>query len=351
MATFTLDQLTGFAQRVLSALGVPPADARLAAGLLARADLRGYSTHGVGILPEYVQRARAGIINLAGTPTITHQGRSTAQLDGQLYLGQVVGTQAIDLAIEKARAHGTGAIAVRNAAHFGRLADYVERAADSGMIGMAFVSVGGGSIASLGSREPTGNSNPIAFGIPGPHGEHVVFDFTTAAMSMREIARRGARGEPIPPGIMLDHQGNPTTDFAAFSGPPRGVVVPFGGHKGGGLHLVAELLAGVLTGHGTGLGWVARGGPAINGGFFVAIDVAEFMPRDRFEHEVGELASFLRARKPAAGVDAVRLPGDGARAREAERLSAGIPLDDATATALNALAEELGVPPLAGSPV
>ncbi len=347
MATYTHDQLTTFAERVLTALNVPTADARLTAKLLARADLRGYSTHGVGILPEYVRRSRAGTIRLEGRPTVAHQGRSTAQIDGQLYLGQVIGTQAMGLAIEKAREHGMGAVGARNAAHFGRLADYVEQAANAGMIGMAFVSVGGASIASLGSMEPTGNSNPIAFGIPGASGEHVIFDFTTAAMSMREIARRGARGEPIPPGIMLDHQGNPTTDFAAFSGPPRGVVVPFGGHKGSGLHLVSELLAGVLTGHGTALSWMPKGGPAINGGFFVAIDVAEFMPRDQFEREVGELADFLRSRKPASGLDAVRLPGDGTRAREAERLTAGIPLDDATVTALNALAEDLGVPPLA----
>jgi hydroxycarboxylate dehydrogenase B len=347
MATYTLDQLTAFAERVLVALDVPPADARLTAELLARADLRGYSTHGVGILPEYVQRAKAGTIHLDAAPTVVHEGKSTAQLDGQLYLGQVVGRQAMELAISKAREHGIGAVGARNAAHFGRLADYVEQAADAGMVSMAFVSVGGASIASLGSMEATGNSNPIAFGVPGPEGEHVIFDFTTAAMSMREIARRGARGESIPPGIMLDNQGNPTTDFAAFTGPPRGVVVPFGGHKGSGLHLVAELLAGVLSGHGTALSWMPRGGPAINGGFFVAIDVGEFMPREQFAHEVGELATFLRSRKPAAGVDAVRLPGDGARAREAERRAAGIPIDDATVAALEKLTQDLAVAPLA----
>ncbi len=347
MATFRLDQLTTFAERVLTALDVPEADARITAKLLARADLRGYATHGIGILPEYVQRARAGTIHLDALPTVVHEGKSTAQLDGQLYLGQVGGQRAMDIAIKKAREHGIGAVGARNAAHFGRLADYVEQAADAGMVGMAFVSVGGASIASLGSREATGNSNPIAFGIPGPSGEHIVFDFTTAAMSMREVARRGAQGESIPPGIMLDSQGTPTTDFAAFSGPPRGVVVPFGGHKGSGLHLIAELLAGVLSGHGTALSWAPKGGPAINGGFFLAIDVAEFMPREQFEREVGELADFLRSRKPAAGVDAVRLPGDGARSRESERRTGGIPMDAATITALDALAENLGIPALA----
>jgi uncharacterized oxidoreductase len=253
MATFSAEQLTTFTEQVLAKLGVTPDDARQTAELLVRADLQGYPTHGIGILPEYVQRARAGTIRLDGKPSIVSDGKATAQIDGQLYLGQIVASRAMGLAIEKARTHGLGAVGARNCAHFGRLADYVEQAADAGMIGMAFVSVGGASIASLGSAEPTGNSNPIAFGIPGPNGEHVIFDFTTAAMSMREVARRGASGEPIPPGIMLDHQGTPTTEYAAFAGPPRGVVVPFGGHKGSGLHLVAEILAGVLTGHGTAL--------------------------------------------------------------------------------------------------
>jgi uncharacterized oxidoreductase len=215
------------------------------------------------------------------------------------------------------------------------------------MIGMAFVSVGGASIASLGSGEPTGNSNPIAYGIPGRDDEPIIFDFTTASMSMREVARRGARGEPIPPGIMLDHQGNPTTEYAAFAGPPRGAVLPFGGHKGSGLHLVAEILAGVLTGHGTALTWAPRGGPAINGGLFVALDVAEFMPLETFRAEVETLTGFLHARKPAAGMDSVRLPGEGARARAAQRTADGIPVDDATLASLQTLAADLDIPPLA----
>jgi uncharacterized oxidoreductase len=350
MATFPLEQLTTFTQQVLEKLGVSPDDARTTAELLVRADLQGYPTHGIGILPEYVQRARAGTIRLDARPSIVSEGKTTAQIDGQLYLGQIVASRAMALAIEKARAHGMGAVGARNCAHFGRLADYVEQAADAGMIGMAFVSVGGASIASLGSAEPTGNSNPIAFGIPGRDGEHVIFDFTTAAMSMREVARRGARGESIPPGIMLDHQGNPTTDYTAFAGPPRGAVLPFGGHKGSGLHLVAEILAGVLTGHGTALTWAPRGGPAINGGLFVALDVAEFMPLDAFDGEVDTLARSLHARKPASGVDAVRLPGEGARTRAAKRRAEGVPVDDATLASLQTVAAELDVPALTQVP-
>lgn len=347
MATFSHQHLMTFAERVLTHLGVNGADARDTATLLVRADLRGYPTHGIGILPEYVQRAEAGIIHLDATPSIVSDRKATAQIDGKLYLGQVVASQAMALAIEKARAHGIGIVGVRNSAHFGRLADYVELAAEGGMCAIAFATVGGSSLATLGAAEPTGNSNPIAFGAPGRNGDHVVFDFTTAAMSMREIARRGARGEPIPPDIMLDREGNPTDDYAAYAGPPRGMVLPFGAHKGSGLHLIAEIFAAVLTGHGTGLSWAARGGPAVNAGLFLAIDVSEFMPIDQFHEEIGQLAGFLRSRRPLPGGGPIRLPGEGARAREARRRSEGIPLDDAVVASLNTTAEALGLPPLA----
>jgi uncharacterized oxidoreductase len=347
VATFTYQELLDFAERVLSNLGVPADDAGLTAGLLARADLQGYSTHGVGVLPDYVQRIQAGIVHLDARPTIARDGKATAVIDGQLYLGQVVATQAMDLAIAKAHVHGLGSVAVRNSAHVGRLADYVERAAEAGMIGIGFVSVGGNGVGSFGSMEPTGNSNTVGFGIPGRDGQHVLLDFTTASMSMREIARRGSTGQPIPPGVALDNQGSSATDYPAFAGPPRGVVLPFGGHKGAGLHLVAEILGGVLSGHGRALDWLPRGGPAINGALFEAIDVAEYMPLDEFVAHVDELAEFLRTRKPAPGNPAVRLPGDGARGRAAQRLAEGIPLEDVTVAALRGLATQLGVPPLA----
>jgi len=146
---------------------------------------------------------------------------------------------------------------------------------------------------------------------------------------------------------VLTSDGTPTTDYAAYAGPPRGVALPFGGYKGAGLHLVAEVLAGILTGHGTGMSWTSKGGPAINGALFLALDVAELMPLDQFLDEVEELAEHIRSRKPMDGVDAVRLPGDGARARAAQRSADGVPIDDATLASLRSTAESLGVPPLA----
>src|SRR4029077_9832711 len=110
MPKFTEDQLTAFTERVLTSLGAAGEDARTAASLLVRADVRGYPTHGIGILPEYVQRAQAGIVDFKARPEVVSDHKATAQIDGHLYLGQVVGHQAMALASEKARAHGLGAV-------------------------------------------------------------------------------------------------------------------------------------------------------------------------------------------------------------------------------------------------
>jgi LDH2 family malate/lactate/ureidoglycolate dehydrogenase len=234
-------------------------------------------------------------------------------------------------------------VAVRHAGHVGRLADYVEMAADQGMIGFGAASVGGGNIAPYGGMEPFAGTNPIAWGIPGPNGEHVVLDFATSAMSTGELLQHVAHQRPIPEGILLAPDGSPTTDYAVFRGPPRGVMKAFGGYKGSGLHMITEILGAAVTGNGLGPSWRDRGGPAVNGVLFQAIDVEEFMPLAQFVETIGELGAFVRSRKPAPGFDPPRLPGDGARERRALREAHGISLPDRIWSQLTACAESLHV--------
>jgi uncharacterized oxidoreductase len=227
--------------------------------------------------------------------------------------------------------------------HVGRLADYVELAANQGMVGIALVSVGGNSIASYGSMEPVGGTNPMAFGIPGKGGRHIILDFATAAMSMGELRHKVSRGEPIPEGIMLDGHGYPSTDFKDFSGPPKGVVLPFGGYKGSGLHLVAEILGGLLTGNGLGREWWDKGGPAINGLFFQAIQIEEFQPMGEFLGKLEELADFVKSRRPAPGSGPITLPGERSRATAEKQMKEGIEMEETAWAGLVRCARELAI--------
>ncbi|MGH7772207.1 MAG: Ldh family oxidoreductase, partial [Candidatus Binatia bacterium] len=303
MPKFSHDELLTFAEKLLSSAGVPPEDSQLVSRLLLKADLHGYAGHGISRIPSYVSRIREGLTRLQERPKLVREGKTTAVIDGNHYIGQVAAYEGMNLAITKAKEHGVGIVCIFRSAHVGRLADYVEMAAENRMVGMATVSVGSGNIPPYGAMEPVTGTNPIAFGIPGKNGQHIIVDFATAAMSMGELQRKVAKGEVIAEGIMLDGHGHPTTDFKAFIGPPRGVILPFGGYKGSGLSLVTEILGGILSGNGMGREWWKKGGPAINGVFLQALSVEELQPLDVFLEKVDELVAFTKSRKPAPGFE------------------------------------------------
>jgi len=340
---FGHEDLVAFGERILQAAGVPDEDASLLARLLVKSDLQGYSGHGLSHVHSYIERMGNGLIQLDGKPEVVREGKTTAVIDGHFYIGQIVAHRAMELALQKANEHGVGIVCVRHAGHVGRLADYVEMAAERGMIGIATVSVGGGNISPYGGMQPIAGTNPIAFGVPGLNGEHIIFDFATASMSMGELNNRVARKEPLPEGILLDGYGQPTTDFAAFRGPPRGVMLPFGGHKGSGLHIMADILGGLLSGNGKGMDWLDKGASAVNAVFLQAISVEEFQPLDEFAAQVADLAAFIRSRQPAPGFTEVRLPGDGSRRAAERQVRDGIEIREDVWGRLLEAAERLGV--------
>ncbi len=328
-------QLAEFGARLFHAGGVPEEDARLLAALLAKADLRGYSGHGITRVPSYLAWTKDGTTDLERKPKVVRQGKATAVIDGNRYIGQVVAHDGMKLAIEKAKEHGVGTVCLLHAGHIGRLADYMEMAADEGMIGVGAVSVGAGSVTLYGGMERITGTNPMSFGIPARGGRHIVLDFATSSMSMGEIQKRAARSE--------DGHGRPTSNVHTFRGPPRGVLLPFGGYKGSGLNVVAEILGGILSGNGPGRDWWERGAHAVNGVFLQALDVEEFQPRERFFDQVEEFAAHAKALKPAPGFGEVLLPGDRARKIEERQLKEGVEIDEATWAELTHLAAELGI--------
>jgi len=340
---FKPDELLNFSERLLGCGGMPQGDSQLVAKLLLKADLRGYSGHGISRIPSYLSWIKAGTTNLSRKPTVVREGKTTAVIDGNHYIGQVVAHAGMKLAITKAKEHGVGIVCLLRAGHVGRLADYVEMAAEQGMIGTGAVSVGSGTVAPYGGMERVTGTNPIAFGIPGKNGRHIILDFATSATSMGELQKRLSRKEPIPDGVMLDGYGNPTNDFKAFRGPPRGVFLPFGGYKGSGLNLVTEIVGGILSGNGLGREWWNKGGHGVNGVFLQAIAVEEFQSLEHFLDKVDELVSFVKSGKSAPGFKEILLPGEMARRREARQLKEGVEIDAATWAELRQLAAEFGI--------
>jgi LDH2 family malate/lactate/ureidoglycolate dehydrogenase len=336
-------ELLRFSEELLLTGGMPQGDAQLVARLLVKADLRGYPGHGVTRIPSYLSWTHDGTIDLHKRPRIIREGKITAVIEGNHYIGQVAACTAMDLAIQKAKEHGAGLVCLRHASHTGRLADYMEMAADAGMIAMGAVSVGAGTTTLHGGMERVTGTNPIAFGIPARDGRHIILDFATAAMSMGEIQKRVARKEAIPHGIMLDGSGHPTTDFNAFRGPPRGVFLPFGGYKGSGVALITEILGGILTGNGLGSEWWEDGGHGINGVFLQAFAIEEFQDTNSFYEKVDKLLCFIKSIKPAPGFSEVIVPGENGRGKEQRQRVDGVDIDELTWSRLQKLASELGI--------
>jgi uncharacterized oxidoreductase len=340
---FNHDELADFSEQLLASGGMPAADAQRVAKLLVKADLRGYPGHGVTRVAPYLAWIKDGTIDLRHGPKIIREGKIAAVIEGNHYIGQAAAHMAMTLAIRKAKEHGVGVVTLRHASHSGRLADYMELAADEGMIAMGAVSVGSGTTTLYGGMERIIGTHPIAFGIPARNGRHIILDFATASMSMGEIQKRVAKKDPIPNGVILDGDGNPTNDFNAFRGPPRGVFLPFGGHKGSGVALITEILGGLLSGNGLAKHWWDKGGHGINGVFLQAIAVEEFQPLDAFLDRVDELISFVKSRKTAPGFKEILLPGEQGRQNEARQIKEGVEIDEATWTELKKVAAEVGI--------
>ena len=336
-------ELLDFSEILLATGGMPLEDARLVARLLVRAELRGYPGHGLTRVSQYLSFIKHGTIDLGEKPKILREGKTTAVIDGNHYIGQVVANKGMQLAIKKAKEHGAGLVTIRRAGHSGRLADYMEMAADEGTIGMGTVSVGSGTTALYGGMERVSGTNPMAFGIPARNGRHILIDFATASMSMGEIQKRVAKKDKLPDGAMLDGYGNPTNDFKAFRGPPRGVFLPFGGYKGSGIALVTEILGGILSGNGPSKDWWDKGGHGVNGVFLQAFAVEEFQPLDQFLDKVDEFIAFVKSTKPAPGFKEILLPGEHARSNEQRQIRDGLEVDETTWAELKELARELGV--------
>jgi uncharacterized oxidoreductase len=290
----------------------------------------------------YLHWLQDGTYQIREKPRIERQTKLTASLDGSHYIGQVAAHTAMEIAIEKAKEHGVAIVCLRRAGHIGRLADYMEMAAEQGLIGMGAVSVGSATTTLYGGMQAITGTNPIAFGIPARDGP-IILDFATASMSMGEIQKRVRRREPIPDGVLLDGRGYPTNDFKNFRGPPRGAFLPFGGYKGSGIALITEILGGLLTGNGLSNEWWEKGGHGINGVFMQAFAVEEFQTLDTFYDKLDELIAFIKSSRCAPGFREILLPGEAGKRREALQKQTGVEIEEGTWSELEQLATSLQI--------
>jgi uncharacterized oxidoreductase len=340
--TLAADRLETFAARIFAALRVPEGDAAWVARLLVRANLRGHDSHGVIRIPQYVGSIRKGETNPRPTMQVLQETPTTAILDGDLGLGQVVARRATEVALDKAARQGLAAVGVRRSNHIGRLADYAELAAARGFVGLVWTNAPTApSVVPYGGISRRLSTNPLAVAIPGPGGGVAIsVDMATSIVAEGKVRVKRNRKEPLPDGWAIDPAGRPVTDSEGFYGPPRAGLLPAGGHKGTALGLIVEVLGGILSGEGA-IG--DRTGPVHNGTFLVLIEVARFLPLVDFTGQVTDLVRWVKSATPGAAAAEVLVPGEPEARSEAHRRAHGIPVEAETWRQIEEIAAELGV--------
>jgi len=338
-------RLTEFAAAVLTAVGVPDADARLVADSLVTADLWGHQSHGVMRLGWYVNRIRAGVMNAVTNPQTVSDSGAVAVVDGHDGVGQVLAAYAARDAVRRARAHGAGVVAVRNSNHFGTAAYFTRMAARDGCVAILTTNASP-AMASWGGRQKTVGTNPWSIAAPAGSHDVMVMDIANTAVARGKVYLAKQRGEPIPSGWAIDADGLPTTDPAAAI---AGVILPMAGHKGYAISLMMDVLSGVLTGSGF--------GSAVNGPYqfdqrsgcghlFIALDVAAFMDRDEFTERMEQLVDQVESVPLAPGAAEVFFPGEIEARAERHNAEHGLTLPDQTLDDLRELANIAEVTPI-----
>jgi LDH2 family malate/lactate/ureidoglycolate dehydrogenase len=323
------NHLQHFVTQVYARAGVPAGDAELMANSLVQAELWGHQSHGVLRMPWYLERLRRGSMNPVTQIETVRDIGAVAVLDGRDGVGQVIGKQAMELGIRKARAHGVGTVAVRHSNHFGTLMYFTRMAAQAGCI--AFLTSNGGPAMAPwgGAKRKIIGTNPWSIGTPAGDHAPMLLDMANTGVARGKIYLAKQRRESIPEGWALDAEGAPTTDPEAAI---NGLILPMAQHKGYAIATMVDVLSGVLSG--------SRFLSAVNGpyhydkksgvGHFLTVyDVEAFMPAGEFHERMNAFIAEIKSQPLAKGFDEIFYPGEMEdRAETRNRLNGlNVPLD------------------------
>lgn len=341
---FTKEELTGFAQTIFLALGTSEERARTVAEHLVEANLKGHDSHGVGMIPNYVNSSLAGTLHVNNDAVIVKDKGSVLLVDGQFGYGQVVGRQATALGIKRAQELGMACVGARNNHHLGRIGAYGEQCAREGLISIHFVNVVGHQpfVSPWGGRDKRLQTNPFCCAVPTSNPDApVVLDMATSAIALGKVRVAGMKQVPVPEGALFDAEGVPTTDPGAIAA--GGSLGPFGQHKGYGLAFICELLGGGLAGEWTMQDVKRQQAVTVNHMLMFIIDPDVFGGAEAFRREVDGMVDWMHSSAPAKGFDKVRIAGEPERESMAARLANGIPIDDQSLNAIVGAARKAGV--------
>jgi LDH2 family malate/lactate/ureidoglycolate dehydrogenase len=343
MRRYAWHALAGFAVAALERAGLETEKATLTAEGLVSADAMGHSTHGLALLPDYLEEIAAGSMALSGLPVVLADRESAQVWDGRRLPGLWLTARALEAAAARAERLGTASVAIRRSHHIGALAALLPRHAAAGR--MALVTCSDPSarqVAPFGASEPLLTPDPLAAVMPTEDGP-ILIDISTSITTAAMTARLAAEGRRFPGRWAIDATGAPSDDPAVLGAEPPGALLPIGGldhgHKGFALGLLVEALTQGLAGHGRADG-ETRWGASV---YVQVWDPGCYAGLDSFRRQTGWLAAACRTSRPRDPLQPVRLPGQVALASLAAAAREGVALHPAIMPALQRLAGASGI--------
>lgn len=335
--------LTSYSAEILKAVGVRSIDARITADCMMMAHLRGFDTHGLPCLPNYVECLEQNRINPRPDIAVEKITDWSYRLNADNGLGHVAAHRAMNKALEAAQSFGVGGAVVRRSNHFGAASAYSLIALEHDCVGLV-TSNASAVTAPFGAAQPILGTNPLSVAVPCGILPPFVIDMATSEGARKKVRLALEKGETIPQGWALDNQGDPTVDpEKALSG----IMLPFGGMKGSAITILLDILSGVLSGANFGGDvlsvYTNQEKESGNGNFFLAFKISAFMPIEIFKCRMDEELTRIRSLKPARGFKEVIYPGYKEHYLQGECIKNGLALEATLLEKLVRLGKKLGV--------
>ncbi|MEZ4677969.1 MAG: Ldh family oxidoreductase [Caldilineaceae bacterium] len=342
MPTIPHSTLQSFGAQLFQAVGVPADQAAQASHHLVEANLVGHDSHGVIRIPNYVSALRRGSIKPVGNHKVVRETPASLTVDANGGFGIVMGYQAMQWAVDRAKQHTLGAVAVHQSSHIGRLGAFPPLAAEQDCIGVLMLNGGSRFTAPFGGTARRLPPNPISISVPTLNGPALMLDMTTSMAAGGKVDVASARGKELPAGWLVDAEGNSVTDPNLFRDGDV-AMLPLGGplgYKGYGLSMMIDAIAGGLSWAGCSTAQPTRGG---SGWLALAIKIESFIDIAEYKQEIQRLIDWVKSSPTMPGVDKIRLPGEIEEENRRQRESEGIYIEDKTWQALATTGAEVGV--------
>ncbi|NND90162.1 MAG: Ldh family oxidoreductase [Granulosicoccus sp.] len=328
-SNYTKESVKAFASAVLQGFGCSKLETDVVASHLLDANLTGHDSHGIGMLPMYGEQVLDGNLVPDQAPRFLDTTGAISIVDAQRGFGHRMALLALDHAMRNVPEHRVAILALRNSGHVSRVGAYSEYCAAQGYVSMHMVNVVGHApiVAPFGARESGISTNPISMAMPVDGRAEPLLDMATSTVAFGKVRVASNKGEKMPPGCLLDEQGLETLDPDPMALSRLGSLSAFGAHKGSGLGLFVELMAGALGSTDTVATMEHLPHGVINNMFSIIIDPTAFDSREAVAGRTHDFCQFIKSRAPAAGTQSVLLPGEPENLSRDQRTTSGIPLD------------------------